>query len=170
MGRYGPGGGGGRGRGPTVNLDPYKNRELDAMKELLMQQTSATRTQLSGERASAATGFEQFQAMRQKQLGDELRANRGTASSRGILDSGIFLEDRAELENVSATEISNQDVQVTAFIDALSRQIGGTFDFLGRGANDYGIGSLESTRAAQEAAQRAQIERSYLNARIAQGG
>ena len=171
---FGGGGGGGRGgggyQGKVIDLDPFKNKELDAMRELLKQQTGAQRTELTGDRSRVGNAFERFEALRGKQLRDDLQTNRGSASRRGFLDSGIFLKDTAELQNVSAGDISSEDVRSSALVDALSRQIGGSFDYLGRGSQDYGVGTLETLRSAQEASSTADIERSYLNARISQGG
>ena len=166
----GGGGGGGTARGPTIDLDPYRNKELDAMRKLLQVQTDATRTELSGERGRVSNAFERFQALRNKQLTDQLRAGRGESSRRGILDSGIFIKGQAELQNVAAGEISAEDVRSSALVNALSAQIGGKYNFLGRGEQDYGTGTLAAGRAAQEASRTAEIERAYLNARISQGG
>jgi len=172
-GLYGGGGGGGGGgtvRQKIIDLDPFKNKELDAMRELLRQQTGAQRTELSGDRARIGNAFQRFEALRNKQLTDDLRTNRGSASRRGFLDSGIFLKDTAELQNVATGDVASEDVRSSALVDALSRQIGGEFDYLGRGSQDYGTGTLEALRSAQEASSTADIERSYLNARISQGG
>lgn len=166
----GGGGGGGRARGPTIDLDPFKNKELDAMRKLLQVTTDATRTELTGERSRASNAFERFQALRNKQLTDQLRAGRGDSSRRGILDSGIFVKGQAELRNVASDEVSSEDTRTTALINALSRQIGGTFDDRGRGEQDFGTGTLSAGQSAQEASRTAEIERAYLNARISQGG
>ena len=170
---YGGGGGGGGGRTQkqnVIDLDPFKNKELDAMRELLRQQTQGQRTELSGDRARIGNAFQRFEALRNKKLQDSLQTNRGSAQRRGFLDSGIFLKDTAELQNVAAGDVSSEDVRSSALVDALSRQIGGQFDYLGRGEQDYGTGTLEALRSAQEASSTAGIERSYLNARISQGG
>jgi hypothetical protein len=172
-GFYGGGGGGGGGgsyQGNVIDLDPFKNKELEAMRELLRQQTGAQRTELTGERARIGNAFQRFEALRNKQLQDELRGNRGQASRRNFLDSGIFLRDVSEFQNTAAGDISSEDVRSSALVDALSRQIGGQFNYLGRGEQDYGVGTLETLRSAQEASNVADIERSYLNARISQGG
>ena len=173
-GMYGGGGGGGGGggtaRGPTIDLDPYRNKELDAMRKLLQVQTDATRTELSGERGRVSNAFERFQALRNKQLTDQLRAGRGESSRRGILDSGIFIKGQAELRNLASGEISSEDVRSSALVNALSAQIGGKYDYLGRGEQDYGTGTLTAGQSAQEASRTAEIERAYLNARISQGG
>lgn len=171
---FGGGGGGGGGGGrPDINvidLDPFKNKELDAMRELLRVQTGAQRTELTGDRSRVGNAFQRFEALRNKQLTDDLRTNRGSAQRRGFLDSGIFTRDVAEKRNVATGDISSEDVRSSALVDALSRQIGGSFDYLGRGTQDYGVGTLETLRSAQEASNTADIERSYLNARISQGG
>jgi hypothetical protein len=166
----GGGGGGGRAKSPTIDLDPFKNKELDAMRKLLQVTTDATRTELTGERSRASNAFERFQALRNKQLTDQLRAGRGDSSRRGILDSGIFIKGQAELRNVASDEISSEDVRTTALVNALSRQIGGKNNFLGRGEQDFGVGTLAAGQSAQEASRTAEIERAYLNARISQGG
>jgi hypothetical protein len=140
------------------------------MRKLLQVTTDATRTELGGERSRTSNAFERFQALRNKQLKDQLRAGRGDSSRRGILDSGIFIKGQGELRNVAADEISSEDVRSTALINALSRQIGGTYDDRGRGAQDFGVGTLSAGQSAQEASRTAEIERAYLNARISQGG
>ena len=167
------GGGGGGGRTQKQNiidLDPFKNKELEAMRELLRQQTQGQRTELTGDRARIGNAFQRFEALRNKKLQDSLQTNRGSASRRGFLDSGVFLKDTAELQNVAAGDISSEDVRSSALVNALSRQIGGKFNFLDRGEQDFGTGTLEALRSAQEASSTADIERSYLNARISQGG
>ena len=166
----GGGGGGGTQRQNIIDLDPFKSKELDAMRELLRQQTEGARTELSGNRARIGNAFQRFEALRNKKLRDSMQANRGSAQRRGFLDSGVFLKDAAELQNVAAGDISSEDQRSSALVDALSRQIGGEFDYLGRGSEDYGVGTLEALRSAQQASSTADIERSYLNARISQGG
>ena len=174
LARSGSRGSGSRGSGTSqqkiIDLDPFKNKELEAMRELLRQQTQGQRTELTGDRARIGNAFKRFEALRNKKLEDSLQQNRGSASRRGFLDSGIFLKDTAELQNVSAGDISSEDVRSTALVNALSRQIGGEFDYLGRGNQDFGTGTVEALRSAQEASSTADIERSYLNARISQGG
>ncbi len=166
----GGGGGGGAAKQKIIDLEPFKNKELEAMRELLKQQTAGQRTELTGDRARIGNAFQRFEALRNKKLRDSLQQNRGSASRRGFLDSGIFLKDTAEFQNVAAGDISSEDVKSTSLINALSRQIGGEFNDRGRGSQDFGTGTLEALRSAQEASSTAEIERSFLNARISQGG
>ena len=183
----GGGGGGGTRKQKIIDLDPFKNKELDAMRELLKQRTQGTRTELTGDRARIGNAFTRFEALRLRKRDDDFGTNRSSASRRGILDSGVFEKDAAEIRNISDSDISTEDTRSTTLVNALSAQIGGQYDYLGRdkkkqdeldpedrregpAGQDYGVGTLEALRSAQEASSTADIERSYLNARISQGG
>ncbi len=166
----GGGGGGGTRKQKIIDLDPFKNKELDAMRELLKQRTQSTRTELTGDRARIGNAFQRFEALRNRKRKDDLGDNRGSAQRRGFLDSGVFQQDAAEIRNIADSDISTEDTRSSTLVSALSSQIGGEFDYLGRGSEDYGVGTLEALRSAQEASSTADIERSYLNSRISQGG
>ena len=147
-------GGNGGFRMQTINLDPYRRAELSAMERLLNLQFDAQRTQLEGTVAQTELDRDWKIANIQRNLRGQHDAIRGNALSRGILDSGIFVENFAEAETMGTEAIANQEQQAGALIGGLRSQ----------------IGLLNAQKAAQIASQRAQIERAYAMARLQGGG
>jgi len=156
FGSFGDAGGGGGFGSLLPQLGALKGRELSALNALLRAKFGAVRTQLQGEKAGLELGLDNFIALREKQRDLELTENRRDKVRRGILDSGVFLEDRTGIEAESVDEISREDRRVTNLLGGLASQLGPG-------------GLLQQQEAAERAVQTAAIERSYLTARLSAG-
>jgi len=137
-------------------LGALKGRELSALNAMLRAKFGAVRTQLEGEKAGLELGLDNFIALRNKQRDLELTENRRDKVRRGILDSGVFLEDRTGIEAEAVDEVSREDRRVTNLLGGLASQLGPG-------------GLLQQQEAAERAQQTASIERSYLTARLSAG-
>lgn len=148
------GGGGGGGGGynvPRIDLDPYRRAELAAMERLLNLQFRGVRQELEGTVAQRELDRDFNIAQLERAQRGIRKEIQGDALSRGILDSGIFLENTAESEGAYAEQYSYEQSSAAAEIGALQSQ----------------IALLDAQRAAQIASERAQIERAYAMARMA---
>ncbi len=148
------GGGGGFGGGynvPRINLDPYRTAELAAMERLLNLQFRGVRQELEGTIAQRELDRDFNIAQLERAQRGIRKDIQGDALSRGILDSGIFLENTAESEAAYAEQYSFEQASAAAEIGGLQSQ----------------IQLLDAQRAAQIASERAQIERAYAMARLA---
>lgn len=149
----GPGGFGGFG---GIDLSGFKSAEIGALNRLLDAKFGAVRTQLEGEQAQLQLGLDRFIQLRDRQRDLELRGNRSDVVSRGILDSGIFLKGKQEIETAAAEDVGSEQGRVGALVGAIQAQTAPG-------------GFIDQQRAAERAFERAQIERSYLQARLAGG-
>lgn len=149
----GPGGFGGFG---GIDLSGFKSAEIGALNRLLDAKFGAVRTQLEGEQAQLQLGLDRFIQLRDRQRDLELRGNRADVVGRGILDSGIFLKGKQQIETAAAEDVGSEQGRVGALVGAIQAQTAPG-------------GLIDQQRAAERAFERAQIERSYLQARLAGG-
>ena len=143
-------GGGGQYTVPRVNLDKYKANEIAAATRLAHLKYQGVRTELEGSIAQTELDRDRNIAGLERDLRIQTRQTRGNALARGILDSGIYLEDQAEVEGQIAEQRGYEEASAANLIGGLQSQ----------------ISLLGAQRAAEIASQRAQIERAYLMARL----
>ena len=139
--------GGGPGFG---QLDRFRQGEIDAMRRLLDLQFAGVRTELEGTIAQTELTRDFNIAKLKREERNQQRNDLGDALSRGVLDSGIFLDAAAETATEAAEAESFESASAGALIGGLRSQ----------------IGLLQAQKAAQAASERAQIERAYLLARL----
>lgn len=135
---------------PRVNLDRYRNNEIAAMERMIRLQFEGVQTELEGTLAQTELDRDFSLAQQERALRKGTREVRGNAMSRGILDSGIFLENTAEVEGAAQEQMAFTRNSAAAMIGGLQSQ----------------MALLDAQRAAQIAFERAQIERAYMMARI----
>ncbi len=131
-------------------LDRIRRQQIGASKRLIDLEFEGVRKTLEGDIRQTELDRDFFVAQRERQLRGESRDVRGDALSRGILDSGIFLENLAEVETAATEEISHERNRAAALIGGYTSQ----------------IGLLAAQRAARIASERAQIEQAYFMARL----
>ena len=149
QGIFGRGGGFG-GRGGFGQLDKFRQAEISAMRRLLDLQFAGVRTELEGTIAQTELTRDFNIAKLNREERNQQRDNLGDALSRGVLDSGIFLDAEAETATEAAEAEAFEFQSAGALIGGLRSQ----------------IGLLRAQKAAQAASERAQIERAYLLARL----
>jgi hypothetical protein len=131
-------------------LRAIKNQQIGATTRLINLESEAVRRQLEGDVAQTTLDRDFFVAQRERQLRGESKDVRGNALQRCILDSGIFLENLAEVETAATEEISHERNRAAALIGGYRSQ----------------IGLLAAQRAARIASERARIEQAYFMARL----
>lgn len=147
------GGGGGGFRAQKVNLDKYRRAEISSSRRLIDLQFRGVRQELEGTVAQTELDRDYNLAQLSRGLRQDTQEVRGSAMSRGILDSGIFLENLAEVEGAAAETEGYERNKAAAMIGGLRSQ----------------MALLGAQRSAQIANERAQIERAYLMARLSYG-
>ena len=148
------GGGGGGAPSPTVDLTGLKQRELDAARNAIQSRFDLVRTQLRGDLARLRTNFDFFRRALNDRLENDLRESAESASSRGILDSGVFLQQQADLQAAAADEFAQERTSRDAQVAAIRSQL---------------KSGLLSQAAAEEASKVAEIERLYALAQLRAG-
>lgn len=135
---------------PRVNLDAARSKEIGAMERMIRLQFEGVKTELEGTLAQTELDRDFSLAQQERGLRTDTRHTRGDAMGRGILDSGIFLQNLAEVQGAAQESMAHTRNSAAAMIGGLQSQ----------------MALLDAQRSAQIAFERAQIERAYMMARI----